>query len=713
MLETIIRSWKRVVLGAGLSLGLYGCDGCGDDTFGNSSRPDVYQQDLGADAQSACTDSDNDNFYAQRDCGTEIDCDDHSNGIFPGALEFCDYVDNNCDGQVDENAGRTVYRDSDNDGFGNRSMTAMSCVDNAKGPKIPELKGYVYNSDDCDDYNNGIYPGAPERCDDIDQDCDGNNYNSFNVGDTCSVGVGECINFGTYRCLPDGSETECDAVSGIPADELCDGLDNNCDNRIDNRLTAPSRECLAGVGECVRPGLEYQVCTGVAGWSSIYLGCDAVPAEPEAELCDELDNDCNGIIDNFTRLVDCPTPIRSSYTQECIAGEWFDVDLDDCPECLDGTTRDDSCCGYDGEGMRTMDCTDGRWVRSGSCSIDDFINVSNNAGIGWSGKDNSPSIDLDDVVFTSYRVGSLPQIHLVNVEGIGARNYNCLSCTLPTPSISADPFGGSEWGTHDCDYSSLSEGKVAFECHWVENDPLEDDDFYNLMYVKNTVNTTVPLLNLQSAYGIFGHTPSISGDHFVFQKVGGTPYYTIESRDSVSGVLEENFGAGLEFPDIDGDYVAFTSTRDTGQRVYLGNTETGVVNLISGAGFGEDGYRPSIQGNDVVFYSLRDGGVRQLFHYDIGTGSLEQLTEDCGANYDPDIYDRKVAFTSERLGTKEVYVCNLAETSDCCADAVNISNNPANDYDPSFSVCKVAYVSDRDGNEEVYVYDLCEGECGG
>ena len=466
MLETILRTWKRAVLGAGLSLGLYGCDGCGGDAYNGGRNDDAMTQDLGIDAQALCVDEDGDSFYSRQNCGTKVDCDDNNNRTFPGALEFCDYNDNNCDEQVDENTGITFYADKDKDGFGDINSTRQSCFDVEDKPK-GMLEQYVDNHDDCDDTNAKINPKAAERCDDVDYDCDGNNYNGFNVGDGCSIGVGECVSTGTYACTPDGLETNCDAVPGIPAAEICDSLDNDCNSIVDNDLSAPSRACSAGIGECVRPGLEYQVCTGVAGWSSIYLGCDAVPAEPEVELCDGLDNDCDGILDNFTRLVDCPTPIRSSYTQECVAGEWFDVDLDDCPECLDGTVRDDSCCGYDGEGMRTMDCTDGRWVRSGSCSIDDFINVSNNAGIGWSGKDNSPSIDLDDVVFTSYRVGSRPQIHKASAEGIEERDYDCISCTLPTPSISADAGGASEWSTHDCDYGSLSEGKVAFECHWV------------------------------------------------------------------------------------------------------------------------------------------------------------------------------------------------------------------------------------------------------
>lgn len=294
MLEKIIHRVKKSLLMVGFCLA--GASACGNSA-GSSYSPVNQDAGIQKDAEITCVDNDNDTFYASQECGSEIDCDDENNGVFPGAIEFCDYKDNNCDGQIDEGAGRTVYRDSDEDAFGDKSMTAISCLTENE-LKGPELAGYVYNPDDCDDNNENINPAARELCDDVDHDCDGNNYNGFNVGELCSAGIGECETNGEYICLPDGSGTICNAVASDSSEEECDGLDNDCDNLMDNNLIPPSRECSRGIGECERSGLEYKVCRGIEGWSAEYSGCDAVPGEPAAELCDNLDNDCNRIIDD-------------------------------------------------------------------------------------------------------------------------------------------------------------------------------------------------------------------------------------------------------------------------------------------------------------------------------------------------------------------------------------------------------------------------------
>lgn len=91
------------------------------------------------------------------------DCNDLSADDNPEAEELIDGRDNDCDGAIDEGAS-TFYRDVDGDGFGRRSGAIES---------LDTINGYVENSQDCDDNNGGIFPGAQEEFDSVDNNCDG------------------------------------------------------------------------------------------------------------------------------------------------------------------------------------------------------------------------------------------------------------------------------------------------------------------------------------------------------------------------------------------------------------------------------------------------------------------------------------------------------------------------------------------------------------
>ena len=94
---------------------------------------------------------------------TSDDCDDSRASVYPGAVEICDGLDNNCNETVDEGVRMTFYLDGDHDGYGS-ALTTSACA---------APSGYTALGGDCVDTNASIHPNAVEICDFVDQDCNG------------------------------------------------------------------------------------------------------------------------------------------------------------------------------------------------------------------------------------------------------------------------------------------------------------------------------------------------------------------------------------------------------------------------------------------------------------------------------------------------------------------------------------------------------------
>lgn len=93
------------------------------------------------------------------------DCNDADPSIFPGNIEVCDGVDNNCDGSIDEGLTSTFYADNDGDGYGDPNNTIEACS---------QPDNYRTDNTDCNDNDLNIYPGVTEICGDgLDNNCDG------------------------------------------------------------------------------------------------------------------------------------------------------------------------------------------------------------------------------------------------------------------------------------------------------------------------------------------------------------------------------------------------------------------------------------------------------------------------------------------------------------------------------------------------------------
>ncbi|MEZ4253580.1 MAG: MopE-related protein [Polyangiales bacterium] len=279
-------------------------------------------------------DDDSDDFVDARCCNGDNcgdDCDDADPSVHPTATEACNGIDDDCNGEIDEGVLIRYFEDADGDGFGSDAEDAAFL--DACRPR----SGYSERRGDCDETRASVNPAAYDRCDpeNVDDDCNGTPNDPVG-GCSCTNGTprtcplpGVC-GAGTQTCTGGTWPTECTIVA---TDEVCgNGLDEDCDGTADDGCVCDEdrRFCGTDEGVCMR---GIQICTSDGAWTACM---DAV--EPTPETCNDLDDDCDGRVDEGVRFVCFEDTDRDGYSVPAAAS--MVVCATSCP--VGTTARDPS-----------------------------------------------------------------------------------------------------------------------------------------------------------------------------------------------------------------------------------------------------------------------------------------------------------------------------------------------------------------------------------
>ena len=391
--------------------------------------------------------------------GDDSDCDDALETVHPAAPETCNGIDDDCDGLLDADdpdaaGGTTWFADTDGDGFGDPTVAMVSC-------DTPE--GFVLDDQDCDDSSAAVGPTAVEVCNGIDDDCDGlvDDRDSDVVDGTSAYtdadadGYGDPATEQTVCALATGqvdNDQDCDDTDpGVSpaATETCNGIDDDCDARVDDDDTGVAGTTDFHVdadADGYGGDLTVAACLQPSGTTLTATDCDdADPTVSPAatETCSGVDDDCDGLTDD-----DDPS-VTGTTT-------WY-LDLDaDGVGGADHTT--DACAAPAGYAASGSDCNDAD------------ADVFPGADEACNGVDDDCDGLTDDDDTVTDPSGLVPFYTDADADGHGVAGTATLACSAPSGLVATPD---------DCDDTDATVSPSAVEtCNGVDDDcdGLTDDD---------------------------------------------------------------------------------------------------------------------------------------------------------------------------------------------------------------------------------------------
>ncbi len=276
------------------------------------------------------------------------DCNDTSAMVKPTATESCNGVDDDCAGGIDNGLTFVSYfTDGDGDGFGASTASAQAAC--------APVAGKVTNSQDCNDANPAVKPMAPETCNAIDDDCDGQNDEGLTFVDYYPDGDGDtfgsAIAAAQSSCTPIAgrvtNRTDCNDANAAVAPgraEVCNQLDDNCAGGIDEGLPTQNYYVDADMDGRGRQGsTPLASCGPVSGRVLSSDDCNdsnATVLPGAAEMCNGVDDNCDSVIDNG------------------VATQNYYVDSDSDGYGATGSVAQASCSAVAGRVTNSLDCND-------------------------------------------------------------------------------------------------------------------------------------------------------------------------------------------------------------------------------------------------------------------------------------------------------------------------------------------------------------------